>query len=61
MQTEKDNSLSMVQSAANQCKSAVKLSPDNQKQDTSGHSSAPMPPAVSQSAAVPSGSPGTRG
>jgi hypothetical protein len=56
-----DNSKSMIDSEVAACKSAIRLDPESQKHDDSGHSSAPDPGAVDQSAAVPGGSPGTGG
>lgn len=55
---QSDNSKAMCEQEISRCKSAVRLSPENQKQDDSGASSAPDPGAVDQSAAVPGGSPG---
>lgn len=53
-----DNSEQMIQAEVRACKSAIRLDPESQKHDDSGHSSAPIPAAVDQSAAVPGGSPG---
>lgn len=53
-----DNSESMIQREVSSVKSAVRLDPESQKHNDSGHSSAPIPDAVDQSAAVPGGSPG---
>ena len=53
---EKDNSLSMVQGEVSAAKQSTTLQSENQKQDDSGHQGYGSGP--SQSAAVPSGSPG---
>lgn len=53
-----DDSKAAIDREVAACKSAVRLDTENQMHDDSGHSSAPIPSAVDQSAAVPSGSPG---
>jgi len=53
-----DNKEAMIQAACRECKSAVRLDPDSQSPEYSGHESAPDPGSVDQSAAVPGGSPG---
>jgi hypothetical protein len=55
---EKDNCASMVKSAAEECKRDITLSPGNQQQNDSGHSSASYGDGPNQSAANPAGSPG---
>ena len=54
-----DNSKAMIDKEVAACKRTTRLDPSNQMQPDSGHSSAPDPGAVDQSAAVPGGSPGT--
>lgn len=56
-----DNKEAMINAEVAACKAATRLDPDNQGQDDDGHSSAPDPGSVDQSAAVPGGSPGTGG
>jgi hypothetical protein len=53
-----DNSDAMIAKEVAACKSAVRLDPGSQGQPDDGHSSAPDPGSVDQSAAVPGGSPG---
>lgn len=56
-----DNSKAMIDREVAACKSSVRLDPGSQQHNDSGHSSAPIPAAVEQSAAVPNGSPGVKG
>lgn len=50
---ESDKSQSMCQAAVNEAKNSVRLEESGQQQPESGHNSAPMPAAASQSAAAP--------
>lgn len=52
---EKDNSMSMVQSAASEVKSAVRLDPESQSPEYSGHESADYGSGPDKSAAGPKG------
>lgn len=54
----KDNSKELVQGAARDAKRSIMLQSENQKQNESGHSSAPYGSGPNASAAAPGNNPG---
>lgn len=58
---EKDNSQSAINAAVNEVKSSTDLDAESQSPKYSGHESAPYGDGPKESAAKPSGSPGTGG